>query len=81
MATVRAYPKMIRPTCRTCRYYEKGRCRLFVENISKNEIMYAKIELARLDENLCGPEGMFWASPDFDTDQMWYSDNHWSPPT
>jgi len=66
------------PKCVNCKYYEKGRCRLFVDKYEK-KIVYVKTELARLDENMCGPKGSFWASTsDFDQDQIWYSDVPWT---
>lgn len=81
MATSRAPPKvswMGKNECRTCKYYEKGRCRLFIYQFAKNEIIFAPVDVLRADERLCGPKGLFWASSDFDSDQIWYSGAPWT---
>ena len=77
MASVRTPPRvswMGKPECRKCKYYEKGTCRLFIEQFAKNEIVFAAVEEVRADEKMCGPKGVFWDSSDFDPDQLWYSD-------
>jgi len=69
-------PVVVRPpkTCKTCRYYEKMRCRLVLD-VENGELIFAKTEVARLDESLCGPMATFWTSPlDSDSDQISYWD-------
>ena len=81
MSSARAPPKMSwmgKPECRKCKYYEKGTCRLFIEQFAKNEIMFAPVDVVRADEKLCGPKGLFWSSSDFDSDQTWYSGVPWT---
>jgi len=63
-----------KPDCRKCRHYEKGKCRLFIEHYTKNKIIFAPVNVARMDDTMCGPTGMFWALS-FDSDQFLYSDN------
>ena len=76
MVITRAHPVKTIPKkeCRSCKYYEKGKCRLFVDRIAKNEIVFVDADVLRADENSCGPKGLFWAASDFDPDQILYSD-------
>ena len=64
------------PKCKTCRYYEKKRCRLFLEvESNKKERVFLKVEIARLDENLCGPNAAYWSfNSNPVQDQELYSD-------
>jgi hypothetical protein len=79
MSTVRPVPAWLgKADCKTCKYYSKGRCRLFIEKIEKSEIMFARVEDVRADEKMCGPKGVFWSSSDFDPDQIWYQDVLWT---
>jgi hypothetical protein len=60
--------------CMSCRYYEKERCRLVLD-VEGGKLTFAKIEVARRDDKLCGPTATFWTSPlDSDPDQIWYQD-------
>lgn len=72
-------PSRVKPECRTCKYYAKGKCRLFLEHYVKNSIMFAPVEIARTDETMCGNSGMFWTSLNFDSDRILYSDTPWKP--
>lgn len=68
------YSNAMRP-CINCKYYNKSRCRLFLE-VNDNKLVIAKAREVRLDEKLCGPEGIYWALPsDPDPGQFWYSEN------
>ena len=77
MSSVR--PVVFRPpkgpkTCVSCRYYEKERCRLILD-VEGGKLTFAKIEVARRDDKLCGPTATFWTSPlDSDPDQTLYWD-------
>ena len=72
-AVVPKYSNALRP-CTTCKYYKKGLCRLFLE-LNDHRLVLAKAQEVRLDEKLCGPEGIYWVLPsDPDPDQIWYSD-------
>jgi hypothetical protein len=65
------------PKCRTCRYYEKGKCRLFIERVN-NQITYAKVEDVRLNKSMCGPSALYWSDVNSDSDQTWYLGDPWS---
>jgi hypothetical protein len=50
------------------------RCRLVLD-VENGELIFAKTEVARLDESLCGPMATFWTSPlDSDSGQISYWD-------
>jgi hypothetical protein len=49
--------------CTKCRYYEKGRCKLFLE-IEDKTLTFAKTHVIRFDEKSCGPEGLYWMPDD-----------------
>jgi hypothetical protein len=75
MNVAAGYSKALRP-CTTCKYYRKGFCRLFLDTNEHHRLSFVKAQEVRLDEKLCGPEGIYWALPsDLDPDQIWYSEN------
>lgn len=76
MSSVRNVPKFMnaKRSCNTCKYHDKGLCRLFLYTLGP-DVSFAKTIDVRFDEKLCGPEGLFWTSfEDSDSDQIWYSD-------
>jgi hypothetical protein len=69
------------PRCTKCKYYVNKRCRLFLD-MDKKTVEYLPVERARLDVTLCGPIGLYWASPaDPDPDRISnldISDSFWT---
>ena len=65
------------PKCKNCKYYQKGRCRLFFDTRTTT-VSYAKVEEVRADKLLCGPKGVYWTHEDYYSDHMWCSDiSYW----
>lgn len=64
MNFVRATHFIAKPACTRCRYFEKGRCRLFVQITPSKMSSYTKAEHAREDTYLCGPEGLYFSDKD-----------------
>jgi hypothetical protein len=56
---------MIRtPPCVKCRYFDKGRCKLIVHIVPGGTTVSTKVENAREDSYLCGPDGLYFSDKD-----------------
>jgi hypothetical protein len=76
MSTRVAVPKYSNATrpCKTCKYHNKGKCRLFLDT-TDHKVAFAKVIDVRFDEQLCGSYGTFWSPVgDSDSDRISYSD-------
>lgn len=52
-----AKPKINR--CKTCKYFENDKCKLFFHQTQSNEVVYIDAVVSRLDESLCGFYGKY----------------------
>jgi hypothetical protein len=59
-----------KPSCKQCRYNEKGRCKLFVHITPSKMATLTKVEYAREDTYLCGPEGLYFSDKDKKNDTL-----------
>jgi hypothetical protein len=56
------------PKCNHCKYYDKGRCRLFLEMKHDKNLKFALARVVRLDENACGSNAVFWNPSPYERD-------------
>ena len=47
--------------CKECKHFKNGRCILFVQTVPYGLHTYTKVEHARDDVYLCGPEGLYFS--------------------
>jgi len=49
------------PLCRTCKYFENGKCKLFAsQDPVSGTLVYVDISQARSNKDLCGPDGNYY---------------------
>jgi len=57
------------PLCRMCKYFEKGNCKLFIQPMWNDKIVYVNTVEARTNPQLCGPVGEYYV--DSGRDHIW----------
>ena len=57
------------PLCRTCKYFDSGTCKLYIQPLWDGKLMYASTPVVRADPNLCGPDGQYYV--DSGLDRTW----------
>ena len=54
----------VKPDCKKCTNFNKGRCRLYVAIIPGGTTIGIQVEHAREDPYLCGPIGLYFSDKD-----------------
>jgi hypothetical protein len=54
----------IKPDCKKCVNFIKDRCKLYVTIVPGGTTMATKVEHAREDPYLCGPDGLYFSDKD-----------------
>ena len=57
-------PRVTRPVCSQCKHFKAGRCKIFVQIVPDGLAVHTKVENARNDPFLCGPDALYFSDKD-----------------
>jgi len=53
--------RRVTPPCHTCKYFDKGKCKIFAsQNPVTSDLVYTDVQHTRSNKSLCGPDGKYY---------------------